>query len=62
MKIAHGLCYLHSLEVPLQHLDLKPDNILITLDGEPKISDFGLAKSAIDAYDKHPLYLKYVYT
>jgi serine/threonine-protein kinase len=36
MHAAHGCGVLHR--------DLKPDNILLTLEGGPKISDFGLAK------------------
>ena len=31
-------------DVGIWHLDLKPDNILVTLDGTPKLLDFGIAK------------------
>lgn len=40
--IAHGLCYLHERDVI--HLDVKPSNILLDSDMNPKITDFGLAK------------------
>ncbi|HMV29274.1 MAG TPA: serine/threonine-protein kinase, partial [Anaerolineales bacterium] len=41
-KIAQGLAYAHRKGVI--HRDLKPDNILFNDDGEPFISDFGVAK------------------
>ncbi|MBI4618358.1 MAG: protein kinase [Planctomycetes bacterium] len=41
-KIAQGVHYAHEMGVI--HRDLKPGNILLDLAGEPKITDFGLAK------------------
>jgi serine/threonine protein kinase/Tfp pilus assembly protein PilF len=45
-KIAHGMDAAHERGVI--HRDLKPGNILLTPAGEPKISDFGLAKQLHD--------------
>jgi len=48
-KICAGVQHAH--EFGIWHLDLKPQNILVTLEGEPKLLDFGIAKisRAIDA-------------
>ncbi|KAJ1276700.1 hypothetical protein BS78_05G234700 [Paspalum vaginatum] len=40
--IAEGLCYLH--EQRIVHSDLKPSNILLDHNMDPKISDFGIAR------------------
>jgi len=41
---AAGMKYLHSLEPPLIHRDLKPQNLLVTSNWRVKIADFGTAK------------------
>jgi tetratricopeptide (TPR) repeat protein len=45
-RILRGLCrglqYVHDLG--MVHRDLKPSNVLLTADGEPKLSDFGVVK------------------
>ncbi|CAL4978900.1 unnamed protein product [Urochloa decumbens] len=40
--IAQGLCYLHKENVV--HLDVKPSNILLDSDMNPKITDLGIAR------------------
>ncbi|XP_063168922.1 receptor-interacting serine/threonine-protein kinase 2-like [Candoia aspera] len=39
--VATGLSYLHNLEPPLLHHNLKPSNVLLDLEYRAKISDFG---------------------
>lgn len=57
MKIAlgaaRGLAYLHEDSSPrVIHRDFKSSNILLENDFTPKVSDFGLARTALDA-QKH---------
>ncbi|KAA8541845.1 hypothetical protein F0562_022997 [Nyssa sinensis] len=45
LGVAHGIEYLHNgCESRILHLDIKPQNVLLDQDFNPKISDFGLAK------------------
>ncbi|XP_051135147.1 receptor-like serine/threonine-protein kinase ALE2 isoform X3 [Andrographis paniculata] len=58
MKIAlgsaRGLAYLHEDSSPrVIHRDFKSSNILLENDYTPKVSDFGLARAAMDERSKH---------
>lgn len=41
-QILNGIAYCHSRKI--LHRDMKPQNILIDLEGNVKIADFGLAR------------------
>lgn len=51
IQFARGLHYAHELEdtngekIGMLHRDVKPGNLLLTKDGEAKVSDFGLAQA-----------------
>ncbi|KAF9460306.1 kinase-like domain-containing protein [Collybia nuda] len=46
--ICAGMGYLHNLEPPVVHGDLKGENILVDDDGHAVISDFGLSNEILD--------------
>jgi serine/threonine-protein kinase len=43
LRVCRAVAYLHSQKVA--HRDLKPGNIFVTSEGDPKLLDFGIAKS-----------------
>ncbi|XP_026399531.1 proline-rich receptor-like protein kinase PERK10 isoform X3 [Papaver somniferum] len=51
---ARGLAYLHEDSSPhVIHRDFKSSNILLEHDFSPKVSDFGLARTALEEGDQH---------
>ncbi|ETI47779.1 TKL protein kinase [Phytophthora nicotianae P1569] len=48
LHVAHALTYLHSLDSPVLHRDLKSKNVLLTSDLQAKITDFGISRERAD--------------
>ena len=49
MDVAEGMAYLYSRSPPLFHRDLKSPNVVITINWQAKVSDFGMAKADTSA-------------
>ena len=61
LDVIEGLNYMHGLDPPVVHGDLATSNILLTVNGNAKIGDLGLATfkvsldTAVEAFHKTPL-------
>jgi serine/threonine protein kinase len=59
-ELANGLAYAHrrtdekGLPLALVHCDISPPNVMVSFEGEVKIIDFGIAKSAIRIAGTNP--------
>eukprot|EP00644_Phytophthora_capsici_P002428 jgi/Phyca11/106077/e_gw1.11.864.1 len=49
LHIAHALTYLHSLEPPVLHRNLKSKNVLLTYELDAKVTDFGISREQMDS-------------
>ncbi|MBS2027707.1 MAG: protein kinase [Deltaproteobacteria bacterium] len=60
LRVLDALAYAHrkkdddERELNLVHRDVSPQNVLVSYEGEVKVIDFGLAKSALSVQRTHP--------
>lgn len=44
LQVCDALCYLHSRNPPVIYRDVKPENLMVNMDGKVKMVDFGIAR------------------
>ncbi|KAL8003181.1 putative protein kinase [Plasmopara halstedii] len=47
LHIAHALTYMHSLDPPIIHRDLKSKNVLLSENNDAKLTDFGTSRERV---------------
>ncbi|MCL2616208.1 MAG: serine/threonine-protein kinase [Defluviitaleaceae bacterium] len=58
-QLAQVLAYLHSMEQPIFHLDLKPSNIMVTHSNKLVLIDFGISRRQFDTSDTLGITFRY---
>jgi len=51
LQVCSGVAYMHDKSPPIQHRDMKPDNVLLADGGIVKICDFGSACTVAKVYE-----------
>ena len=53
LQLLDALDYLHTQKTPIIHKDIKPENLKLTMRGQLKLLDFGLAKGSAGLMTEH---------
>lgn len=61
IQLAQGLSYLHHLQPPMIHQDVKPSNVMRKPDGQIKLIDFGIAIELREGVQREKAYGSYGY-